>query len=90
MVTSRLTQGPGRAEICDLKWFMAYQCNGLPECAVDLNNEVCGGSSGAGEPVDLTVQYACGKPEDPAYETRMGEFRYDALGKATQAYLTCY
>lgn len=90
MVTARLTTGAGRAELCDLKWYLAYKCNGLPECAVEMNSNACGGTSGNAEPIDLTVQYACGKPEDPEYETRRGEFRYRDLQKPGTAYLTCY
>ena len=90
LVTSRLTAGQSRRELCDLKWFMAFQCNGLPECAVEMNDNACGGVESDGEPMNMTVQYACGKPEDPEYETRNGEFKFRSLTKPSNAYLTCY
>lgn len=90
MVTSRLTTGPNRRELCDLKWYMAYSCNGLPECAVNLEKSACAEANLDGLTLDLTIQYACGKPDDEGYETRRGEFTFASLDRSPTAYLTCY
>ena len=79
----------GGGPLCEAKWFVAYHCNGRPECAVEMEASACGGAS-ARQAMDMTVEYMCGKPEDEGFETRKGEFSFQGLGSMSTAFLTCY
>ena len=89
LVTARLVAAGSGLE-CDAKWMMAYSCNGLPECAVELDPSVCGSSAASTTPMNMVVNYACGKPDNPEYENRRGEFSFQDLSNKSMAYLTCY